>query len=201
MAKSIRAERGAALIVGLVLLATMTLLVVSIIKTTMLEIKIGGVSHVAAVNFNNAELALNDYVNKNKDVLFPNCSDSRYGANGCRNTVGQRTLYAGNVTVATPTQVGCIENAYLNSGNQMSNGLKAYFANITATATTSWGNGEVRVHQGIVSLLPPQECGGSVNNNSGVVSVDPGGGFSSGGSIDSGGSVGGGSVGVGSIGG
>ena len=45
-------QRGAVLIVGLVMLAVMTLLVVSMIKTSVVELKIGGASQIAQQNCN-----------------------------------------------------------------------------------------------------------------------------------------------------
>ena len=61
-----RNQNGAVLIVGLVMLAVMTLLVVSMLKTSVLELKIGGVHQVAAMNFANAERGITQFMNDNQ---------------------------------------------------------------------------------------------------------------------------------------
>src|SRR5580658_7017122 len=66
-------QRGAVLIVGLVMLTVMTLLVVSMLRTSIIDLKIGGISQDAQVNFNNAEIALMTYSNANAGLLSHNC--------------------------------------------------------------------------------------------------------------------------------
>ena len=60
-----RAQRGAVLVVGLVMLTVMTLLVVSMIRTSVVELKIGGASQIAQQNLTNAELMINSFLNAN----------------------------------------------------------------------------------------------------------------------------------------
>jgi hypothetical protein len=55
-------QRGAVLVVSLIMLAVMTLLVITMIKTAVLDLKIGGASQQAALNLANAEVAINTYL-------------------------------------------------------------------------------------------------------------------------------------------
>ena len=65
-------QRGAVLIVSLIMLAVMSLFVVSMLRTSILELKIGGASHVFQLNFSNAEYAINKWINDNNGRLAPN---------------------------------------------------------------------------------------------------------------------------------
>ncbi|MPY86269.1 MAG: hypothetical protein GEV00_24320, partial [Actinophytocola sp.] len=69
---SARRERGAVLIVGLVMLAVMTLLVVSMIKTSVVELKIGGANQIAQQHQTNAEVMINTFINANNGRFASN---------------------------------------------------------------------------------------------------------------------------------
>ncbi|HUI26142.1 MAG TPA: PilX N-terminal domain-containing pilus assembly protein, partial [Candidatus Kryptonia bacterium] len=56
-----RTQRGAVLIVSLVMLAVMTLFVISMLKTSVIELKIGGSSQVASINVANADSAIDNF--------------------------------------------------------------------------------------------------------------------------------------------
>jgi hypothetical protein len=58
-------QQGAVLIVGLIMLAVMTLLVISMLRTSILELRIGGANQVAQETFANAELAISNFLNVN----------------------------------------------------------------------------------------------------------------------------------------
>jgi Tfp pilus assembly protein PilX len=53
------------LVVALIMLAVMSLLVITMIKTVVVDLEIGGASQQAAVNLANADVALNTYIGQN----------------------------------------------------------------------------------------------------------------------------------------
>ena len=65
-------QQGAVLIVGLVMLAVMTLLVVSMIKTSVVELKIGGATQIAQQNMTNAERMINTFIDVNNGRFAAN---------------------------------------------------------------------------------------------------------------------------------
>jgi len=156
-------QRGAVLIVSLIMLAVMSLFVVSMLRTSILELKIGGASHVFQLNFSNAEYAINKWINDNNGRLAPNflAITPVLGA-GCNvNTAGSAqctdapTVYGGSVAM-TPTQIHC--GPWAQFGNMMgSMQLSAVQFDIRATATGTLG-GTTVVHQGAQSLAPPGTC-------------------------------------------
>src|SRR5689334_13406311 len=70
--KSCRHERGAVLVVSLIMLAVLTLFVISMIKTAIIELKIGGVSQIAALNLAAAESAVDNFLVLNSGRFAPN---------------------------------------------------------------------------------------------------------------------------------
>ena len=146
--KSAHRQRGAVLIVGLIMLGVMTLFVISMLKTSIVELKIGGASQVVALNFSNAEVAINNYINANNLKFAP----------GFLLTTAVNpalTVYGGNVVV-TPTQISC--GAWNAVGNMMgAGGLQAVQFDLRATATGTLG-GTTSMHQGVQSLAAPGSC-------------------------------------------
>src|SRR5271155_1456254 len=82
-----RRQRGAVLVIGLVMLTVMTLLVVSMMKTSIVDLKIGGVSQDNLININNADVILNTYYNEYTGKWSNNCL-TQPGANSCSPAVG-----------------------------------------------------------------------------------------------------------------
>lgn len=156
-------QRGAVLIVSLIMLAVMSLFVVSMLRTSILELKIGGASHVFQLNFSNAEYAINKWIDDNNGRLAPNflaitpvlgagCNVNTAGAAQCTDAP---TVYGGTVALA-PTQIHC--GPWAQFGNMMgSMQLSAVQFDIRATATGTLG-GTTVVHQGAQSLAPPGTC-------------------------------------------
>ena len=75
-------QRGAVLVIGLVMLTVMTLLVVSMMKTSIIDLKIGGVTQDNLVNVNNADVILNTYYNEYSGKFSSGCM-TQPGANTC----------------------------------------------------------------------------------------------------------------------
>ncbi len=159
---SVQRQRGAVLIVSLIMLSVMTLFVISMLRTSILELKIGGSSHVAALNFANAEYAINKWINDNNGRLAPNflgltplsagCSNSTSGAGQCTDPP---TVFGGTVAL-TPTQIHC--GPWANFGSMMGAAqLTAARFDLRALATGTLG-GSTLVHQGVQSLAPPGSC-------------------------------------------
>ena len=155
-------QRGAVLIVSLIMLAVMSLFVISMLKTSILELKIGGASHVTQLNFANAEYAINKWISDNNGRLAPNFLGITPLSSGCNvNTVGQGqctdppTVFGGAVAL-TPTQIHC--GPWAQFGNMMgSMQLSAVQFDVRGTATDTLG-GTTIVHQGVQSLAPPGAC-------------------------------------------
>ena len=149
---SARKQNGAVLIVSLIMLGVMTLFVISMLKTSIIELKIGGASQVAALNFANAEVAINNFVSAN---------NGRYAPGFLVGTVTTPVInippavFGGTVAVA-PRQLNCgLANI---PGNMMGpGGIQAVQFDVTATATGTLG-GTARLHQGVESLAAPYSC-------------------------------------------
>ena len=66
-----RRERGAVLVVSLIMLAVLTLFVISMIKTSIIELKIGGSSQTAAINLAAADAAVDNFLSLNGGRFSP----------------------------------------------------------------------------------------------------------------------------------
>jgi len=147
-------QRGAVLVVGLIMLVVITLFVISMIKTSSIELKIGGISHIEALNFSNADLALNNFISLNNGQFAPGFLSIPAGSPGsplgCSlPTCGSSnppTVFGGSVTVI-PVQLAC--------GNDTSNGMQM-------------GAGGLQVVQFDISSTATQQLGGSTTLHAGV---------------------------------
>jgi len=147
-------QRGAVLVVGLIMLVVITLFVISMIKTSSIELKIGGISHIEALNFSNADLALNNFISLNNGQFAPGFLSIPAGSpgypQGCSlptcGTSNPPNVYGGSVTVI-PVQLAC--------GNDSSNGMEM-------------GQGGLQVVQFDISSTATQVLGGSTTLHSGV---------------------------------
>lgn len=75
-------QRGAVLATSLIILVVMTLLVLGMLKTSVLELKIGGMVYTAEQNFSNAEVALIKFLNDNNGRFTVDCLTAA-GASNC----------------------------------------------------------------------------------------------------------------------
>lgn len=146
-----KSQRGAVLIVGLVMLAVMTLLVVSMLKTSVLELKIGGANQVAALNFSNAELAVTKFINDNAGLFAHG-----FLTNGT--VINTPPTVDGGTVAVVVNELACTDYAPVGSGYQVGSGLQAVYFDANATATGTITGGSASVHQGIQSLAPPGAC-------------------------------------------
>jgi len=153
-----RNERGAVLIVALIMLAVMTLFVISMLKTSVLELKIGGISHVALLNLANAEASIDNFISVNAGRFAPGFLGQPVGSAQAPVTASYTYAgYAGSVTLQA-VQLGC--GAWAATGTQMGgSSLQAVQFDVAATATGQAGyGGTVTVHQGLQTLAAPGSC-------------------------------------------
>jgi Tfp pilus assembly protein PilX len=148
-----RSERGAALIVSLILLAVMTILVVSSMRTSILQLRISGSTETLSVNLANAEVSIADFVDANIGRFAPGFLAMPEAAGGA---LYPATVLNDSTVALVVTQVGC--GPANNFGNQMGpNALQTVQFNVAATATVNRG-GRSTVHQGTEALAPPGSC-------------------------------------------
>jgi hypothetical protein len=169
-----RRERGAVLIVGLVMLAVMTLLVVSMIKTSVVELKIGGANQIAQQNQTNAEVMINSFIDANNGRFASNYLPLAATAGG---PLQPASAPAGSIAYsgatgtyktndATPTSLhlgqAWLEVRQIQCSGQRQTGIamgaiQFVFFDVRSTATGTLG-GSATVHQGIRSVVPAGSC-------------------------------------------
>lgn len=165
-----RRQGGAILAVSLIVLVVMTLLVLGMLRTAVLELKIGGVNHQAELNFANAESMISTYLNENNGRFSKDCLSTVVPSLSCFITSDVATTIAGTVPNRTMTkplegstvtlsaqQIACAEDAGVGSGNQIKGGLHAVHMTIQGIASGVF-SGRGIVHQGIKAPLPPGSC-------------------------------------------
>lgn len=145
-------QHGAVLIVGLIMLAVMTLLVISMLRTSILELRIGGANQVAQETFANAELAIGNFLNVNNGRFAPGFLALVAPAPGAPD-FSLPAIVGGAVTI-TAAQIQCssatiLGNQYANVGRQ--NALFVSTFNIRGTSTSVLG-GTAAVNQGVMSF-------------------------------------------------
>jgi hypothetical protein len=164
-------ERGAVLIVGLVMLAVMTLLVVSMIKTSVVELKIGGATQIAQQNMTNAERMINTFIDVNNGrfaanylplfgspsgpVLPPTgvLGSPPYDATTGVYTVSPIDVHHGRANLQV-REIHCAPDDVIGRSR---GALFAVHFDIRSTATGLLG-GSSSVHQGIKSTVPSGSC-------------------------------------------
>ncbi len=156
-------QRGAVLIVSLIMLAVLTLFVISMLKTSIIELKIGGSSQTAAINLTAAESAIDTFLSLNSGRFAP----SFLAASGAAGPVGGSLAYtasanaygaSGTSVTLTVNQTGCGAQKMTGVDLRRPN-LQAVQFDIAATATGALGVGGVTVvHQGVQSLAPQGSC-------------------------------------------
>ena len=139
-------QQGAVLVVSLIMLAVMSLFVISMLKTSIIELKIGGASHNTAINFSNAEVAINKFVNDNNDRFAPGFLGT--------NVVNTPPTVDGGTVVIVPTQIACSPPILLGT---TFGAVDAASFDVRATATGNLG-GTTVMHQGLRSLAAAGAC-------------------------------------------
>lgn len=166
-----RAQRGAVLVVGLVMLTVMTLLVVSMIRTSVVELKIGGASQVAQQNLTNAELMINSFLNANNSRFSAHflALPAATGGPAAPNLPGITMAYDPATTLYQSTapatllwgqanlEVRQIQCTGQREAGRQAASIEYAFFNLRATATGTLG-GSTTVNQGIRTVVPAGSC-------------------------------------------
>lgn len=158
-----RSQRGAVLVVSLIMLAVLTLFVISMIKTSIIELKIGGVSQTAALNMSAADSAIDNFLSVNSGRFAPNWLTAAGAAGpvaGSMSYSAAQSAYGalGASVVLAAVQIKC--GAPKRIGEQIGKeALQAVQFDVAATATGGIGTGGVVVtHQGVQTLAPSGSC-------------------------------------------
>ncbi|TMQ77595.1 hypothetical protein ACCUM_2914 [Candidatus Accumulibacter phosphatis] len=142
---------------SLIMMVIMTLLVISMLRTGVIELRIGGASQISAQNLANAEAAIWDFMNRNRGnffhgaVLDVNLSDDF-------DFTSRQFSHLTNVTL-TANEVACTDFAGVGSGNMLGpSALQAVYFDVRADARDPVFAGRTIVNQGIRGILPPGGC-------------------------------------------
>jgi Tfp pilus assembly protein PilX len=160
---AVRHERGAVLVVSLIMLAVLTLFVISMIKTSIIELKIGGASQTAAINRAAAESAIENFLSLNSGRFAPSWLTAIGPAGPVAGSLNYTTALsaygaAGSAVILVANQIGCGATRRIGESiGQQS--LQAVQFDVAATATGGLGTGGAAViHQGVQALAPSGAC-------------------------------------------
>jgi len=155
-----RHQRGAVLVVGLIMLGVMSLLVASMIRTSILELRIGGANQAALETFANAESALLASIAANAGRWAPGFANLPAGAAGAPVPVAA-LVPVQNGTVDEPVirQIACGNPAAGSSlaAVGQNNAVATLVFDITSTARSLLG-GVQRLGAGVELLAPGGGC-------------------------------------------
>lgn len=175
--RSPKRQRGAVLVVGLVMLVVMTMLVVSMLKTSIIDLKIGGVSQDSLINLNNADVILNTYFSQAtgrfsnnciglagalscSPALIPYVPPAMGGAGGLgvppAGVMTSPGVVLANTTPPTVTQMYCGDKPGF-TGNQVGSSYQTVVLDVSIWLVSTLGY-QTRIHQGIAQDLPPGAC-------------------------------------------
>jgi predicted ThiF/HesA family dinucleotide-utilizing enzyme len=151
------------------MLAVMTLLVVSMIKTSVVELKIGGANQIALQNLTNAERTINSFIDANNGRFAANylplpfasggpqlptgASTGAYSSTTTSYTIAPHNVYGGQADIEV-LQIQCTSPRQTGTGIGV---LQFVYFDVRSTATGTLG-GRTTVHQGIRSQVPAGAC-------------------------------------------
>ncbi|MBL8472443.1 MAG: hypothetical protein KF778_03390 [Rhodocyclaceae bacterium] len=173
-----RAQKGVVLVISLIFLAVMTLLVVVMIKTNVVELRIGGVSEVAERQFSLGEVAVVSYINSNLGRFSRDCLSVNDNAISCRfvgstaqaapSTVNlfsfTQTIDGQNVDVQVSLPRAADPVSWLGTATQMTSGFNQPFCIHTfnvrgiVSDTTRMFTGQIAVNEGIYTFAGGPDC-------------------------------------------
>lgn len=147
--KTRTSQAGIVLITSLVVLVILTLIAISTLKTSVLELKIGGAHHISVRNLSNAEAAVQQFMNENR---------SNYTHEGA-SFVGTTADYYGDDVTVTPVKVSCHDNCGEGTGNSCGNETLALIFDLEAEAADPVFSGRTVVHQGVTAAVAGNASG------------------------------------------
>lgn len=156
----VRLQAGVVLVTSLIMLVVMTLLVVSLVRSNVIELKIGGATQVTAQNLANAEAAVWAFMNApaNRGKFYP----------GSPLVVNLSTEYdfssptfahLSNVTLAA-TEMYCTQYSGVGTGTEQnpSKAPQVVYFDVRLDSRDPVFFGRTLVHQGVRALLTPLSC-------------------------------------------
>jgi Tfp pilus assembly protein PilX len=165
-----RRQHGAVLVIGLVMLTVMTLLVVSMMKTSMIDLKIGGVSQDNLINVSNADVILNTYFNDYTGKLSASCITQPLATSCSPATAGSgwtapafsgsnapASWGTGGNNLPVLLQMYCGDKPGFN-GNQVGSGYQTVAIDISTGPVVSALGSQTRLHLGMSQDLAPGAC-------------------------------------------
>jgi hypothetical protein len=154
-------ERGAVLVNGLIMLGVMSLLVASMIRTSILELRIGGANQAALETFANAESALLASIAANAGRWAPGFTNLPVGTAGAPVPVVPLLTTVQNGTVDEPVirQIACGNPAGASSlaAIGQNNAVAIVVFDIVSTARSLLG-GVQRLGAGMELQTPGGAC-------------------------------------------
>ena len=163
MKTTAQSQTGVVLMFSLIMMVIMTLLVVSMLRTGVLELKIGGASQTSAQNLANAEAAIWDFMNTYKGKLYHGAKFSTLDtlAEISKNYDKSSRQYSHltNVTTLEGKEVACTDFAGRGSGNMLGpSALQAVYFDVQAETKDPIFPSITIVNQGVRGVLPPGGC-------------------------------------------
>jgi hypothetical protein len=153
-------QRGAVLVVGLIMLGVMSLLVASMIRTSILELRIGGANQAALETFANAESALLAAIAANAGRWAPGFANLPAGSPGAPvQVVPLLTVQNGTVDEPVIRQIACgnpAAGASLTAIGQ-NNAVSILVFDVVSTARSLLG-GVQRLGAGMELQAPGAAC-------------------------------------------
>lgn len=159
-------QGGAVLLTSLMVLVVLTLLVVSMLRSNVLQLRIGGASQVAAEVAANADAAIAAFMNieANRGQFRPGAQLELNLCSGGINCSNPNNAFLANVTLQA-NQLACQPDAGIVYGetharHMLGQGLSpdAIYFDIRAEAQDTVFNGRAVVHQGVKAVLGPGTC-------------------------------------------
>lgn len=148
--RMLRRQQGVVLIMTLVMLVVLSIFAISTLKTSVLELKIGGAHHVAARNLSNAEASMRVFLNlaRNNFSHDDNYTEAEVNTMFVNEFGGTLPEYLSD-TAVTATEISCHDNCGLGTGNSCGNETLAVEFDVNAVSEDPILRGRAIAHQGI----------------------------------------------------
>jgi hypothetical protein len=156
--RSHRRESGVVLMTALIMLVIMTLLVLSMLRTSVIELKIGGVAQTSAQTLANAEAAIWAFMNdaNNRDRFTHQAVlDLDLSNDFDFNSAQFKHLASVNLSAR---EVACVEDASTGRGHTLGRTWELVHFDVQADSGDPDLPGRAIVHQGIRSTVPAGTC-------------------------------------------
>lgn len=153
-----KSQTGVVLVTSLIMLVIMTLLVVSLVRTSVIELKIGGASQISAQNLANAEASIWAFMNAPavRGNFFHNAPlNAKLSDHYPVTDLAFQHLKEVTLTVQ---EVACTEDAARGRGNMLGRAPDVVYFDVRAEARDPVFAGRTTVHQGIRAIAAADSC-------------------------------------------